>query len=227
MAVNIVRNKKSKHHEQNPQDTLSILLKTYEDTHQKSKDQIEMARDLIVETRIKADWHKKFIKTGDHKTEVEYAAFNAANYVESLTDHLSRTMDTIEKEKDIAKEFAISCFNYLNKLHEGTCIGEAGKMIVTLFKKGELCTEVMDILMGEAEKLSVDKSLPFANKLSESQKKALDFIAEEKEVRITPVIHSLQEYNNLASHIGRWAPLLQALVKEDTQKAQKLIDSMP
>jgi len=208
-------------------ETLSILLKTYGDSQSSSKRQVNWAKNLISQTRIKTNWRRKFIQTGDHKTEMELAAHNAANYLEGLANHLDQTMTNIEENKDKAKDFAMNCFAYLNKVHQGSCIGEAGKIIIDLFEKGELCTEVMEVLMGEAEKLSKTKKLPFANKLTESQKKAIEFMAEEKEERITPVLNCLQTYQHLSKHIAKWNPLLEALVKEDAPKAQKIINTMP
>ncbi len=208
-------------------ETLSVLLKAYSDTHISCQNQLDTAKDLICQTRIKPSWKRRYIQTGKNKTEIELAAHNAANYLEGVTEELDQTILEIETDKDKARDFAINCFAYLNKIHEGSCIGEAGKIIIDLFRKGELCTEMMEILMGEAEKHSKSKNIPFANKLTKSQKKALEFMSQEKEERISPVLNSLQAYKHLCSHLERWTPLLNALVHEDVPKAQQLIKSMP
>jgi hypothetical protein len=211
---------------QNP-DTLSILLKEYNETIDSCHQRIELANDLICQSRIKPHWKKRYIKAGDTKTEIELAAYNAANYLENVTKHLSQVISHIESNKTEAQEFAINCFAYLNKIHQGSCIGEAGKIIIDLFKKGQLCSEMMEALMQKAEDLSQTKSLPFANKLNDDQKHALKFMEQEKEERITPVLNSLQTYKHLYSHIPPWNLLLDALIKENSAKAQKIIESMP
>lgn len=217
----------SKEEKNNSPETLSVLLKKYTDTQDNCQGQIDRAKDLICQARIKPTWKEKFIRTGGNKTEIELAAHNAANYLEGVTNQLDQTICEIEAKKDKARDFAINCFAYLNKIHQGSCIGEAGKIIIDLFEKGELCTEMMEVLMGEAEQQSKDKNLPFANKLTDNQKKALEFMTQEKEERISPVLNSLQAYNHLCAHMENWNPLLDALVKEDVVKAQRIIKLMP
>ena len=226
-SKNSARKDKDSQKWENQSETLSVLLKLYDDTCKPCRTKIEDVNNLICISRIKSDWKKRYIQTVNSRTELEYAAHNAANYLESLVNKLCETMSEIDSNKDQAKDFAKSCFLYLNKVHEGTCIGEAGKVILNLFNQGKLCSHSMDVIMAKAEEISKEKKIPFAHKLNENQKKAIDFMVEEKEQRVSPIIHHLQTYKNLKEHMGTWVPLLEALVEENSLKAQKIINSMP
>lgn len=168
----------------------------------------------------------KKILINKNSKSAEAIAMGSAEYLEKAIKELEETLGKINREKDQAKDFARNCFIYLNKIHENTCLGEAGKIMLQLFDAGDLSGNIIFGLIDKAEQISQEKMLPFANKLTPSQSKAINFMVEERDVRIAPTIENLQNFVVLYKSIGLYTPLLKALTSEDFEEAQKIVNGL-
>jgi ribosome-associated translation inhibitor RaiA len=208
-------------------DTLSILLKVFEDQKIPTQQQIEKAASLITQIKIKAHWKKAYLRAAGERTELETAADNASNHVESMIERLETSIEFIDKNQLRAREFAVNCFLYLNKVHEGTCLGDIGTKMIKLFQAGELSSEAMDELTSEAEAAATKSKRKFSNEPTPGQIRGIEFMSEEREERVAPLLPHLSTFQILSQSLKLWPPLLEALLREDTGAAQKIIDKMP
>jgi hypothetical protein len=208
-------------------ETLSSLLKNFNQTLPKIEEVSTLASHFITQARLKRDWPsvKIAFNTGDHKN-AEDIALSSADFLEKNLKELKDCIEEIDEKKAQAIEFARNCFIYLNNVHRGTCLGEAGKIMLDLFDQGELSGNVILGLIDKAEKISKNKDLPFANKLTSPQTKAITFMVEERDIRIAPTIENLQNYTLLCNNIFQYTPLLKALTHEDFKIAQKLVNKL-
>lgn len=208
-------------------ETLSSLLKNFNQTLPKIEEVSTLASHFITQARLKRDWPsvKLAFNTGAHKN-AEDIALSSADFLEKNLKELKDCIEEIDEKKAQAIEFARSCFIYLNNVHRGTCLGEAGKIMLDLFDQGELSGNVILGLIDKAEEISKNKDLPFANKLTSPQTKAITFMVEERDIRIAPTIENLQNYTLLCNNIFQYTPLLKALTHEDFKIAQKLVNKL-
>jgi hypothetical protein len=233
-------------------ETLSSLLKKFETSSPDLDHTLGEGLDWVTQSRLKANWPKVQIKIPVSKTsgdglnktkykneeignnnentalnylskDVETIALSSADYLEKILKELEEKSVKINNEKNDAKEFARNCFVYLNNVHENTCLGEAGKIMLQLFDQGDLSGDVILGLIERAEELSFEKKLPFANKLTAAQSNAINFMIEERDLRITPTIEDLQSFLFLHSSVLRYTPLLKALTCENFKEAQEIV----
>lgn len=215
-------------------ETLSSLLKQFDIFYPNIEYLTNETNNWITQAKLKTNWpeaqmalnldsskmKKKTLKSA------ETLALSSATLLERVIQDLEQRLEKIEREKDKAKEFARNCFVYLNKIHKGTCLGEAGIIMLNLFDNGDLSGNIIFGLVDRAETISVEKDLPFANKLTTPQANAITFMLEEKDTRLAPTIENLQAFLHLYKTASTYGPLLKALTCENFKEAQKLLDAM-
>jgi hypothetical protein len=219
-------------------ETLSSLIKKFDSCLPSLNALADTASNYITQTKLQTSWPKINIKIYQNKDKrgkesapilrsVESVALNSAEFLEKTLQELSTKAEKINEEKDEAKEFARNCFIYLNKVHNGTCLGEAGKIMLKLFDDGNLSGNIIFGLIERAEKISLEKDLPFANKLSPAQSKAINFMVEERDTRIAPTIENLQIFLHLYKTTETYTPLVQSLASHDFKMAERIINQLP
>lgn len=229
-------------------ETLSSLLKHFEMTLPIAYNLLETIPTLVTRTNLKESWASGFIKSNskemkpprnstedntknntENNTEnnIETIATNTANFLEKISKELEESIKSIEDQKNQALSFARNSFLYLNSIHKDTCLGEAGKIMLELFDKGELTGDIIFGLLERAEEISKTKNLPFSNKLTTAQTKAINFMVEERDQRISPTVEELQSYSSLYSSALCWEPLLTALLNDNIKSAQCIVDAIP
>lgn len=225
-----------------PTETLSSLLKKFDAYVPTLENITNETAHWITKSRIKQDWVKETLVLKNNKCQggktipkdeketysrsAESVALCSAELLEKTIQELENIIEKINSEKDEAKAFARNCFSYLNKVHKNTCLGEAGKIMLELFDEGNLSGNIILGLIEKAEEISTKKQLPYANKLTFNQSKAINFMVEERDLRITPTIDDLQQFLFLYQNLIIYTPLLKALTYNDLKEAKRLINNL-